>query len=144
MSTFIHIQRLVLMSKHKKSIHVLLIIVASTLMLVFSSSCRRSEEVPSIILGKYRLFSSDPSLQRFIQNENNFIEIKKDNTITYHSTINGKEKFNFSGDFIYDKINKKLSIEWKAGKLPSTLKIDKTGDDHIIWINETAYVKEKK
>ena len=106
--------------------------------------CSNIETAPSYVYGKYRISSDDPNVQRFISEENTYLEIKKDQTIEYNSTINNKPKFNFSGDFTFDKTTNTLTIKWKDGKLPSDLKIEKSNNDYLIRIGETNYKKEIK
>ena len=93
------------------------------------------------IYGKYRSYSEDAAVNRYLINEDNYIQINKDNTIVYNTTINGKPKFNFKGTYTYDKVSDTLTIKWTEGKIPDKLKIELTGKDQIIKIGETFYKK---
>lgn len=93
-------------------------------------------------LGKYKMYSDDPQVNRFIAFENNYIEINKDNTIVYNTTINTKPKFNFKGSYTYDEKSNTLNIAWYQGKLPNALKIETEGKKYIIRIGESTYKKE--
>ena len=119
------------------------IISTLCLMLISFFSCDNNNDPSSFIYGKYKLFSTDPSMQQFTAGENTFIGIEKDGTITYNSTINNKPKFNFSGTYKFDKETNTLTIEWKEGKLPGVLKIEPVDDGHVIKIGDTQYKKEK-
>ena len=93
------------------------------------------------IYGKYKSYSEDPAVNRYLINEDNYIQINKDNTIVYNTTINGKPKFNFKGTYTYDKVSDTLTIKWAEGKIPDKLKIELSGKDQIIKIGETFYKK---
>lgn len=95
------------------------------------------------IYGKYKMLSNDPAISRFIANEDNYIQVNTNKTIVYNSTINNKPKFNFKGEYSYDKESNTLHIKWTGGKLPDQLKIEISGEDYIIRIGETVYKKEK-
>jgi len=114
------------------------------LMLISFFACRNNDDRSSFIYGKYRLFSTDPSIQQFTTGENTFIEIAKDQTIVYNSTINNKPKFKFTGTYKFNKETNTLTIQWKEGKLPGTLKIETADDGYVIKIGDTQYKKEKK
>ena len=114
------------------------------LMLISFFACHNNEDPSSFIYGKYKLFSTDPSLQQFTSGENTFIKIDEDGAITYNSTINNKPKFNFSGTYKFDKETNTLTIQWKEGKLPGVLNIETVDDGYIIKIGDTQYKKEKK
>ena len=109
--------------------------------LLLSCSDNNSGSLP--IHGKYKMFSNDPAISRFIAAEDNYIQVNNDNTIIYNSTINGKPKFNFKGDYAYDPVAKTLTIQWAEGKLPAQLKVELADGEHIIKIGETSYKKEK-
>lgn len=117
--------------------------ILSCSLFCFFISCSNIDTAPSYVYGKYRIHSDDPNVQRFIAGENTYLEIKKDQTIEYNSTINSKPKFNFTGDFTFDKTTNTLTIKWKDGKLPSDLKIEKINNDYLIRVGETNYKKEK-
>lgn len=106
------------------------------------SSCSENEADPASIFGKYKNYSEDPSINNQLINEDNYIEIKKENTIVYNTTINSKPKFNFKGNYTYDKAANTLIIEWSGGNLPVILKIEKVGKDQIIRIGDTFYKKK--
>jgi hypothetical protein len=106
-------------------------------------SCSDSNSDSSSIHGKYKMFSDDPAISRFIANEDNYIRVNNDNTIVYNSTINGKPKFNFKGNYTYDPLSKTLTVQWAEGKLPAQLKVELADGEHIIKIGETSYKKEK-
>ena len=109
--------------------------------LLLSCSDNRGETLP--IHGKYKMFSSNPSISQFIANEDNYIQVNKNKTIIYNSTINMKPKFNFKGEYTYEKESNTLLIKWSDGKLPEKLQIEVIEGDHIIKIGETSYKKEK-
>lgn len=109
--------------------------------LLLSCSDNNSASLP--IVGKYKMFSNDPAISRFIAFEDNYIQVNNDNTIMYNSTINGKPKFNFKGDYTYDSVSKTLTVQWAEGKLPAQLKVELADGEHIIKIGETSYKKEK-
>ena len=112
------------------------------LLIIFLLSCSDSREDSMSIYGKYKMFSDDPNISRFIANEDNFIQVNKDKTIIYNSTINNKPKFNFTGSYTLEENSNILAITWTEGKLPDTLKIELINDYHIIKIGETSYRKE--
>lgn len=114
------------------------------LMLISFFACHNNDEPSSFIYGKYRIFSTDPSMQQFTSGENTFIEIMKDGTIIYNSTINNKPKFNFTGTYQFNKETSTLTIQWKEGKLPGILGVETVDDGYIIKIGDTQYKKEKK
>ena len=107
---------------------------------LIACSNNASESLPP--LGKYKMYSDDPDVNRFVFFENNYIELNKDNTIVYNSTINSKPKFNFKGTYTYDIGSNTLNITWTEGKLPNTLKIETKNKDHIIKIGQSTYKKE--
>ena len=111
------------------------------IILLLSCSDNKNESLP--IHGKYKMFSNDPAISQFIAIEDNYLQINSDNTIIYNSTINGKPKFNFKGDYSYDPVSKTLTVKWADGKLPAQLKAELVNGDHIITIGETSYKKEK-
>ncbi|HJS54179.1 MAG TPA: hypothetical protein VJ765_06525 [Chitinophagaceae bacterium] len=120
--------------KNRASLHLLCI----TLLL----SC--SDNTGSLpIYGKYKMFSNDPAVRQFIANEDNYIQVNPDKTIVYNSTINNKPKFNFKGEYDYEKESGTLNIKWTAGGLPAQLKIEVTEEDYIIRIGETTYKRVK-
>ena|SRR5215510_10143237 len=106
-------------------------------------SCSNPGDSPSSIYGKYKAFSNNPSINQFIINEDNYIMLNDDKAIIYHTTINGKPKFNFKGRYDYMKESGTLNIKWEEGKLPDQLRIEKSGEDYLITIGETLYKKEK-
>ena len=114
------------------------------LMSISFFACHNNDDHSSFIYGKYKLFSTDPSMQQFTSGENTFIGINEDGTITYNSTINNKPKFNYSGTYKFNKETNTLTIQWKEGKLPGILKIETVDDGYVIKIGETQYKKEKK
>ena len=109
--------------------------------LLLSCSDNTGEALP--IHGKYKMFSNDPAISRFIAIEDNYIQVNTDNTIIYNSTINGKPKFNFKGDYTYEPVSNTLTVQWEEGKLPAQLKVELADGEHIIKIGETSYRKEK-
>src|SRR5204863_5532123 len=86
------------------------------------------------LFGTYRIYSEDPSVKRWIAGENTYIKLNNDKTIVYNSTINGKQKFHFEGEFVLDEKTNTLTIQWKAGKLPEKMQIRKIGTDYVIEI----------
>ena len=109
-----------------------------------SAGCSGADDASSFIYGKYKWYSEDPSVNRFIMYEDNYLKVNEDQTIVYHTTINSKPKFNFKGEFTLDKETTTLNIKWKEGKLPAKLTIEKKGEDYIIKVGETIYKKEKR
>lgn len=109
-----------------------------------SSGCGGTDDATSFIYGKYKWYSEDPSVKRFIIYEDNYLKINEDQTIVYHTTINSKPKFNIEGEFTLDKETTTLNIKWKEGKLPAKLTIEKKGEDYIIKVGETIYKKERQ
>ena len=107
--------------------------------LLLSCSSNKNQD----IYGKYKMFSDNPDVSRFIAFEDNYIQVNKDNTIIYNSTINTKPKFNFKGDYAYDKTSNTLQVKWSDGNLPDKLQIELKDGDHIIKIRETTYKKMK-
>ncbi|HEX6845496.1 MAG TPA: hypothetical protein VF144_00895 [Chitinophagaceae bacterium] len=105
--------------------------------------CANNTAQTSPALGKYKMYSDDPEINRFISFEDNYIQINKDNTIIYNSTINSKPRFNFKGDYEYDAALRTLTIKWSDGKIPEKLIIEKNGDDDIIKIGQTSYKRLK-
>lgn len=104
-------------------------------------SARKETVVASPVYGVYRIYSDDPAIRLYIQDQNTYIKVNTDHTIVYNTTINGKPKFSFEGTFTQK--NNELAIQWKDGKLPSRLTVEKKGDDEIIKIGSTVYKKEK-
>jgi len=74
--------------------------------------------------------------------EDTYLKVNNDHTIIYNSTMNGKQRFHFEGNFRLDDKTNTLTIQWKEGKLPDTLKIINVGPDYIIQIGNTTYKKE--
>ena len=109
--------------------------------LLLSCSDNSGEVLP--IHGKYKMFSNNPSISQFIANEDNYIQVNRDKTIVYNSTINMKPKFNFKGEYTYEKESNTLNIRWSDGKLPDKLQIEVIEGDYVIKIGETSYKKEK-
>jgi hypothetical protein len=108
-------------------------------LLLASVKQEQSANVP--VQGIYRIYSDDPAIRLYIQEQNTYIKLNADQTIVYNTTINGKPKFYFEGTYTHR--NNEISIKWKDGKLPSNLTIEKKGDDQIIKIGSTMYKKEK-
>lgn len=100
-------------------------------------------QVPASLLpvqGIYRIYSDDPAIRLYIQDQNTYIKLNADRTVVYSTTINGKPKFHFEGT--YTQQDNEIVIKWKEGKLPSKLTIEKKGDDQIIKVGSTMYKKE--
>lgn len=116
-----------------------IVLVASTVFLLFSLS--QAPLMPLQVHGIYRIYSDDPAIKLYIQNQNTYIKLNPDKTIVYNTTINGKPKFHFEGT--YRQQHGEIVIEWKDGKLPSKLSIEKKGDDQVIKIGSTMYKKER-
>jgi hypothetical protein len=112
-------------------------LIALTFNLLFSCN-----ETTQAVYGKYKLFSTDPSIQRWFAGEDTYVKLNSDHTIIYNSTMNGKQRFHFEGNFTLDDKTNTLTIQWKAGKLPDTLKIRNVGQEYIIQIGNTTYKKE--
>lgn len=98
---------------------------------------------PSAVYGSYKIYSNDPMVNKFISGQDIYLKINSDRTIIYHTTINGKQKFHNTGVFTLDEKTNTLAIQWKDGKLPSKLKIEKQGEGFVIKIGTTVYMKEK-
>jgi len=103
-------------------------------------SCNKTT---SPVFGTYKIYSEDPSVKRWIAGENTYLKLSNDYTIVYNSTINGKQKFHFDGNFVLDQKTNELTIEWKQGKLPTKLQVQQVGSDYIIQVGTTTYKKEK-
>lgn len=98
----------------------------------------------SQVYGTYWVSSNDPAIQRFIQGQNIYLQLNKDHTIAYHTTINGKRKFDLSGVFTLDEKTNTLTIAWIGGsKAPKQLKVLREGEDYLIRVGETVYKKVK-
>lgn len=110
------------------------------LFLVIFLSCNSNK---SVVFGTYRIYSNDPAVQQWIVGENTYLKLNSDNTIIYNSTMNGKQRFHFEGNFTLDDKKNTLTIQWKEGKLPSKIQIQKIGTDYVIQIGNTTYKKEK-
>lgn len=106
-------------------------------------NCREHENIPVELVGNYRIFTGDTALIDATGGENNYLEIRKNNTIIFHTPTKENKALTINGNFKFNWENNTLSITWQDDKLPSTLKIEKNGNDRIIWIKERAYVKEK-
>ncbi len=126
-------------TSQKTTCRFLLLLPAFTTILI---SCTDSASNNLPPLGMYKMYSDNPDVNRFIAFENNYIELNKNNTIVYNSTINTKPKFNFKGTYTYDKESNTLNISWAEGKLPNILKIETLNKNHIIKIGESTYKKE--
>lgn len=116
-----------------------IVLLTSTVFLLFSLN--QGSTMPSPVQGIYRIYSDDPAISLYIQDQNTYIKLNADRTIVYSTTINGKPKFHFEGT--YTQQNNSIAIKWKEGKLPSKLTIEKKGDDQIIKVGSTMYKKEK-
>jgi hypothetical protein len=117
------------------------VIVLLTLSVFLLFFLNQAPAMPSTVQGTYRIYSDDPAIRLYIQDQNTYIKLNADRTIVYTTTINGKPKFHFEGT--YTQQNNEIAIKWKEGKLPSKLTIEKKGDDHIIKVGSTMYKKEK-
>jgi len=95
------------------------------------------------IFGTYRIYSDDPSEERWMIGENTYLKLNNDKTIIYNSTMNGKQRFHFEGNFTLDEKTNTLTIQWKDGKLPDKMQIQKVRSDYVIQIGTTTYKKEK-
>jgi len=115
-------------------------ILLLTIVVAILLSCNRRR--PAVV-GTYKMYSDDPSVQAWIAGENTYIKLNSDNTIVYNSTINGKQKFHFNGSFVLDEKTNELTIQWKEGKLPDKLLVQQIGPDYFIQIGTTKYKKEK-
>lgn len=98
---------------------------------------------PSAVYGSYKIYSNDPMVNKFTSGQDIYLKINNDRTIIYHTTINGKPKFHNTGVFTLDEKTNTLAIQWKDGKLPSKLKIEKQKENYVIKIGATVYAKEK-
>lgn len=107
---------------------------------LLASGCDRAETKKEQIYGKYRAYSEDPRDQRFLAAEDNYLEIKADK-IVYQTTINQKPKFYFEGRYQLNSKTLELEIEWKEGKLPKKLKIEKDSENLFIKIGNTFYIR---
>jgi len=116
------------------------ICVFSFLLLAIFLSCNKSA---SSVFGTYRIYSEDPAINQWVVGENTYLKLKEDNTIIYNSTMNGKQRFHFDGTFTLDDNTNTLTIQWKQGKLPNKMQIQKIGSDYVIQIGNTTYKKEK-
>ena len=96
------------------------------------------------IYGTYRIFSEDPSIEKWLAGETTFLQLNSNNTIIYQSTMNGKQRFHFEGNFSFDRKTNTLTIHWTDGKLPNKMQIEKRGDDYIIQIGSTIYKKSAR
>jgi hypothetical protein len=117
------------------------VIVLITLTVCMLYALNQVPASPLPVQGIYRIYSDDPAIRLYIQDQNTYIKLNADRTIVYSTTINGKPKFHFEGT--YTQQDNEIAIKWKAGKLPSKLTIEKKGDDHIIKVGSTMYKKEK-
>jgi hypothetical protein len=115
------------------------LLISHLVTMVILLSC--SSKDPAIF-GTYRLYSEDPSVQKWIAGENTFLKVNIDKTIIYNSTMNGKQRFHFEGSFNLDSRTNTLSIRWKDGRLPGKMQIERKGSDYIIQIGTTTYKKE--
>lgn len=122
----------------KTELFVWKVFIPSVLTILFSCNKRSPA-----ILGTYKMYSDDPSVQAWIAGENTYIKLNSDNTIVYNTTINGKQKFHFNGNFILDESSNELIIQWKEGKMPNKLRVQQVGADYIIQIGTTIYKKVK-
>src|SRR4030095_2353205 len=111
------------------------------IMMFLFLSCN-NKSTPAIV-GTYRIYSEDPSIQRWIAGEDTYFKLNDDHTIIYNSTINGKPKFNFDGNFVLDQKTNELTIDWNQGKLPNKLQVQQVGSDYIIQVGTTTYKKQK-
>jgi hypothetical protein len=125
----------------KKMTVAISVIVLTTLTILLLFSLNRGLASPTPVQGIYRIYSNDPAIRLYIQDQNTYIKLNADRTIVYSTTINGKPKFHFEGT--YTQQDNEIAIKWKEGKLPSKLTIEKKGDDHIIKVGSTMYKKEK-
>ncbi|MFV8271281.1 hypothetical protein ACNQGP_15285 [Flavobacterium sp. GT2N3] len=98
---------------------------------------------PSSVYGSYKIYSNDPTVNKFTSGQDIYLKVNNDRTIIYHTTINGKQKFHNTGVFILNEKTNTLAIQWKDGKLPSKLKIEKQKENYVIKIGTTVYMKEK-
>lgn len=110
---------------------------------IISLACSDSKDRSPNIYGTYIIYSDDPQLKRFTEGQDTYIRLNKDKTIVYNSTINYKPKFNFKGNFTFDEKTNTLTIEWKSGKLPDKITVEKKEEDYLIRIGKTVYLKKK-
>jgi hypothetical protein len=96
----------------------------------------------SPVFGTYKMYSDDPALYEWMAGENTYLKLNTDKTIVYNSTINGKQKFHFEGNFTLDEGTNELTIQWKQGTLPSKLQVQKIGGNKIILVGITTYKKQ--
>lgn len=115
----------------------LLLLISIAVVLFFN------KKEPSAVYGSYRIYSSDPIVNKFTSGQDIYLQVNNNQTIIYHTTINGKQKFHNTGVFTFDEKTNTLAINWKDGKLPTTLKIEKQKENYVIKIGATVYTKEK-
>jgi hypothetical protein len=128
-------------SERRKIIIALGVITMLVLGVLLLASVKQEQSATLPVQGIYRIYSDDPAVRLYIQEQNTYLKLNANQTIVYNTTINGKQKFYFEGTYTHR--NNEISIKWKDGKLPSNLTIEKKGDDQIIKIGSTMYKKEK-
>jgi hypothetical protein len=126
---------------YRKGLIGITVMVVLAIGIFFLYSAKKETMGTPPVYGVYRIYSDDPAIRLYIQDQNTYLKINTDQTIVYNTTINGKPKFSFEGTFTQK--NNELAIQWKDGKLPSSLTVEKKGDDQIIKIGSTIYKKEK-
>ena len=121
------------------------IVSLSVLALAFAlHSCGDTEQKAAGIYGKYKASSDDPAINKFLAGEDNYLELRNNQTIVYNTTINGKPKFHFTGTFALDEPSKTVNITWKDNeKLPKKLTIENKDEKQVITVGQTNYIKQK-
>lgn len=111
--------------------------VLAVFLCFFLSSCAKNNRD---IAGVYNYYSEDRLAMRMMAGQNTYLKIDDKQTIIYHTEINGKKIIQHEGIYHLGKDNM-LNINWKTGKVPGQLKIEKEGEHYIIKIGNSLYRK---
>ena len=87
--------------------------------------------------GTYKVHSDNYLLKEAVESQDIYMEVNKNGTIIYHAAMNGFPTVHNEGTFTED--NEVLHVNWSSGRLPSTLRLNKTGSSYTINISGTQY-----
>lgn len=91
------------------------------------------------LYGIYRFYSADKMAMQMMAAQNTYFELSENNTIIYHTEINGKKTFHHQGSFTYSNKSGLLTIKWESGNVASVLKLEKKNDTYIIYTGSSMY-----
>lgn len=92
------------------------------------------------VYGRYKVHSDNYILKDAIESQDAYIEVNKNGSIFYHAAMNGFPTIDNEGSFTLD--DDVLHINWYSGRLPSTIRLTKSGSTYSMNVSGTTYQKE--